>query len=140
MQAAAVSVCHQMRFADETVRRRATATPARSRVVLFGSRARGDAQAHSDVDLFVIEPSGGGNPSHVQAAAEVIAEGQRRGETRTDQPAESLAVVLCYSVLSAMRRAATLGRPPDSPPLSDLALEVVLRGMRPDAHAREERR
>jgi AcrR family transcriptional regulator len=71
-------------------------------------------------------------PSPVQAASEVIAEGQRRGDIRADQPAESLAVVLCYSVLSATRRGATLGRPPDSPPLSQLALEVVLRGMRPD--------
>jgi predicted nucleotidyltransferase len=26
-------------------------------VVLFGSRARGDSHAHSDVDLLVIEPS-----------------------------------------------------------------------------------
>jgi AcrR family transcriptional regulator len=79
-------------------------------------------------------------PSPVQAAAEVIAEGQRRGEVRADQPAESLAVVLCYSVLSTTRRGATLGRPPDSPPLSNLALEVVLRGMRPDDQTREERR
>jgi AcrR family transcriptional regulator len=74
-------------------------------------------------------------PSPVQAAAEVIAEGQRRGEVRADQPAESLAVVLCYSVLSAARRVATLGRPPDSPPLSQLALQVVLRGMRPSDSA-----
>lgn len=71
-------------------------------------------------------------PSPVQAAAEVIAEGQRRGEIRADRPAEALAVVLCHSVLSATRRGATLGRPPDSPPLSQLTLEVVLRGMRPD--------
>lgn len=71
-------------------------------------------------------------PTPVQAAAEVIAQGQRHGEVRTDQPAESLAVVLCYSVLAANRRGATLGRPPDSPPLSELALDVVLRGMRPD--------
>ncbi|MGH3165437.1 MAG: hypothetical protein ACRDN0_06030 [Trebonia sp.] len=70
-------------------------------------------------------------PSPVQAASEVIAEGQRRGEIRTDQPAESLAVVLCYSVLFATRRGATIGRPPDSPPLSQLALDVVLHGMRP---------
>jgi AcrR family transcriptional regulator len=76
-------------------------------------------------------------PTPVQAASEVIAEGQRRREIRADQPPESLAVVLCYAVLSASRRGATLGRPPDSPPLSDLALEVVLRGMRPDDTTRK---
>jgi AcrR family transcriptional regulator len=75
---------------------------------------------------------GESTPTPVQAVTEVIAEGQRHGEVRTDQPAESLAVVLCYSVLSANRRGATLGRPPDSPPLSELALDIVLSGMRPD--------
>jgi len=72
-------------------------------------------------------------PSPVQAASEVITEGQRRGEIRADRPAQSLAVVLCYSVLSSTRRGASIGRPSDSPPLSQLALEVVVRGMRPDA-------
>lgn len=43
--------------ADEIARRLAEVTPPRSRVVLFGSRARGDSHAHSDVDLLVIEPS-----------------------------------------------------------------------------------
>lgn len=71
-------------------------------------------------------------PSPVQVAAEVIADGQLQGEIRADQSAESLAIVLCYAVLAATRRAVTLGRPRDSPPLSQLALEVVLRGMRPD--------
>lgn len=33
--------------------------PARSRVVLFGSRARGDATPASDVDLLVIEATVG---------------------------------------------------------------------------------
>jgi AcrR family transcriptional regulator len=79
-------------------------------------------------------------PTPVQAGAAVIAEGQRRGDIRADQPAESLAVVLCYSVLSSVRRGATLGRPPDSPPLSELALDVVLRGMRPDSSTRRELR
>jgi AcrR family transcriptional regulator len=79
-------------------------------------------------------------PTPVQAASEVIAEGQRRSEIRADHPPESLAVVLCYAVLSASRRGVTLGRPPDSPRLSDLALEVVLRGMRPDDDTRKERR
>jgi predicted nucleotidyltransferase len=32
------------------------ACPAGSRVILFGSRARGDARADSDVDFLVIEP------------------------------------------------------------------------------------
>jgi uncharacterized protein len=38
-------------------RRLAEATPAGSRVILFGSRARGESHAHSDVDVLVIEPS-----------------------------------------------------------------------------------
>ncbi|HET9104810.1 MAG TPA: nucleotidyltransferase domain-containing protein [Solirubrobacteraceae bacterium] len=42
---------------DEIARRLADATPDRSRVVLFGSRARGSAGARSDVDVLVIEPS-----------------------------------------------------------------------------------
>ena len=42
--------------ADEIARRLAEVTPPRSRVVMFGSRARGDSHAHSDVDLLVIEP------------------------------------------------------------------------------------
>jgi predicted nucleotidyltransferase len=41
---------------DEIGRRLAEAAPARSRVVLFGSRARGESHAHSDVDVLVIEP------------------------------------------------------------------------------------
>jgi AcrR family transcriptional regulator len=79
-------------------------------------------------------------PTPVQVASEVIAEGQRRGEVQRDQPAECLAAVLCYAVLSASRRSAALGRPSDSPPLSNLALELVLRGMRPDDHVRMTRR
>lgn len=39
--------------------RLAEATPARSRVVLFGSRVRRDSQPRSDVDVLVIEPSVG---------------------------------------------------------------------------------
>jgi predicted nucleotidyltransferase len=42
---------------DEIGRRLAKAAPPRSRIVLFGSRARGEAGAHSDVDVLVIEPS-----------------------------------------------------------------------------------
>jgi TetR/AcrR family transcriptional regulator, fatty acid metabolism regulator protein len=67
----------------------------------------------------------------VLATATVLAEGQLRGEVRTDEPAESLAVILLYAVLFGARRGATIGRPPGSTPLSRLALSVVLRGMRP---------
>ena len=104
--------------------------PLRSAVLRYAGSLPGRLSAVLDEET----------PTPVQAAAEIIAEGQRRGEIRADQPSESLAVVLCYAVLSASRRGATLGRPPDSPPLSDLALKIVLHGMRPDDHAREERR
>lgn len=42
---------------DEIGRRLAGATPARTRVVLFGSHARGENGARSDVDVLVIEPT-----------------------------------------------------------------------------------
>jgi predicted nucleotidyltransferase len=42
---------------DEIGRRLGDAAPARSRVILFGSRARGESHTHSDVDVLVIEPS-----------------------------------------------------------------------------------
>ena len=67
----------------------------------------------------------------VPATTAVIAQGQLRGEIRADEPAESLAVILLYSVLFSARRAATIGRPPGSAPLGRLALEIVLRGLRP---------
>jgi AcrR family transcriptional regulator len=60
-----------------------------------------------------------------------ISEGQRRGEIRADEPAESLAVILLYAVLFSGRRSVTIGRPPGSTPLGYLALQVVLRGLRP---------
>lgn len=41
---------------EEIGARLGAAVPPRSRVVLFGSRARDDAQADSDFDLLVIEP------------------------------------------------------------------------------------
>ena len=41
----------------EITRRLVAAVPARSRIVLFGSRARGEVGPHSDVDVLVIEPS-----------------------------------------------------------------------------------
>jgi predicted nucleotidyltransferase len=42
---------------DEIGRRLADATPARTRVVLFGSRARGENGAGSDIDVLVVEPT-----------------------------------------------------------------------------------
>jgi uncharacterized protein len=44
---------------DEIGRRLAKASPPKSRIVLFGSRARGDERSHSDVDVLVIEPTVG---------------------------------------------------------------------------------
>jgi TetR/AcrR family transcriptional regulator, transcriptional repressor for nem operon len=66
----------------------------------------------------------------VPATTAVLAEGQLRGEIRSDEPAESLAVILLYAVLFSARRGASIGRPPGSTPLGRLALAVVLRGMR----------
>jgi uncharacterized protein len=40
----------------EAGRRIGAAAPEGSRVILFGSHARGDANSHSDVDILVIEP------------------------------------------------------------------------------------
>ena len=42
---------------DEIRRRLAAAAPAQSRIVLFGSQARGDSRTRSDIDVLVIEPS-----------------------------------------------------------------------------------
>jgi AcrR family transcriptional regulator len=72
-----------------------------------------------------------GIPPPVPATTAVIAAGQARGEIRADEPAESLAVIVLYSVLFSARRGVTIGRPPGSTPLSRLALQIVLRGMRP---------
>jgi len=49
------------RVFDDTViaeagRRLLEAAPARTRVILFGSHARGEADEHSDLDFLVIEP------------------------------------------------------------------------------------
>jgi predicted nucleotidyltransferase len=41
---------------EEAGRRIAAAAPAGARVILFGSHARGEADAKSDVDFLVIEP------------------------------------------------------------------------------------
>lgn len=70
-------------------------------------------------------------PPPIAVASAVIAEAQRRGEVRPDQPAESLAVIVLYAVLFCTQRGATVGRPPGSIALTQLALDVVLRGMRP---------
>ena len=41
---------------EEAGRRLLAAAPAQTRVILFGSHARGDAGKHSDLDFLVIEP------------------------------------------------------------------------------------
>jgi uncharacterized protein len=41
---------------EEAGRRISAAAPAGSRVILFGSHARGEADGMSDIDLLVIEP------------------------------------------------------------------------------------
>jgi len=71
-------------------------------------------------------------PPPVRVTTEVLAAGQRRGEIRADEPAESLAVIVLYAVLFAAMRGASLGRPDGSSPLGRLALQTVLRGLRPD--------
>jgi hypothetical protein len=68
----------------------------------------------------------------VRVTEEVIVAGQRRGEVRADEPAEALGVIVLYAVLFSTQRGATIGRPEGSAPLGRLALEITLRGMRPD--------
>jgi predicted nucleotidyltransferase len=41
---------------EEAGRRLSEAAPPRTRVILFGSHARGEAGPHSDLDFLVIEP------------------------------------------------------------------------------------
>lgn len=69
-------------------------------------------------------------PTLVPAMAELIEEGQRRGEIRADQPAAALATILVYGVFAANRRQ-RVGPPFDVvTPLWQLAQEVILAGMR----------
>jgi AcrR family transcriptional regulator len=68
----------------------------------------------------------------VPATTAVMAEGQRRGEVRADEPAEALAVIVLYAVLFSARHGASFPRPPGTRPFGGLALEIVLRGMRPE--------
>jgi AcrR family transcriptional regulator len=68
----------------------------------------------------------------VRVTEEVIGVGQRRGEVRADEPAEALGVIVLYAVLFSTQRGATIGRPEGSSPLGRLALEITLRGMRPE--------
>jgi predicted nucleotidyltransferase len=42
---------------SEAARRLADAAPPSTRVILFGSHARGEAGKHSDLDLLVVEPT-----------------------------------------------------------------------------------
>jgi predicted nucleotidyltransferase len=41
---------------EEAIRRLSEAAPPKTRVILFGSHARGEAGPHSDLDFLVIEP------------------------------------------------------------------------------------
>jgi hypothetical protein len=41
-------------------------------------------------------------------------------------------VIVLYAVLFSTQRGATIGRPEGSSPLGRLALEITLRGMRPE--------
>jgi predicted nucleotidyltransferase len=52
-----VLVVTESEIIDEIGRRLAAAAPAGSRIVLFGSRARGEADARSDYDVLVVEPA-----------------------------------------------------------------------------------
>jgi AcrR family transcriptional regulator len=68
----------------------------------------------------------------IAATTAVVLEGQRRGEIHPDYPAEALAVIILYAVLFSARRGAAFPQPPGARSYGGLALEVVLRGMRPD--------
>jgi hypothetical protein len=63
---------------------------------------------------------------------------KRRGEVRTDEPAGALGVIVLHAALFSTQRGTTIGRPEGSCPLGRLALEITLRGMRPDDGPRQE--
>jgi AcrR family transcriptional regulator len=76
-------------------------------------------------------------PNPVLILGQVLAAGQRRGEIRADQPAESLAAVLLHAVIASGQREAAMGRAAgaeDRPglPLTVLAIQLLLRGMHPE--------
>lgn len=52
-----VLVVTETEIIDEIGRRLAAAAPAGSRIVLFGSRARGEGDTASDYDVLVVEPA-----------------------------------------------------------------------------------
>lgn len=117
-------------FADAFAAMRHAATMAtdssalRGKVLLYVISHPGNLTAYlSDGDTDLLAP--------IPATTALLADAQRRGEIRDDEPAESLAVILLYAVLFSSRRAATIGRPPASASLGRLALQIVLRGMRP---------
>jgi AcrR family transcriptional regulator len=68
----------------------------------------------------------------VRVTEQVIAAGQRSGEVRAGEPAGALGVIVLNAVLFSAQRGAAIGRPEGSSPLGRLALEITLRGMRPD--------
>lgn len=121
-------------FADAFAAMRHAATTAtdssalRGKVLLYVISHPGNLTAYlSDGDTDVLAP--------IPATTALLADAQRRGEIRDDEPAESLAVILLYAVLFSSRRATTIGRPPASTSLGRLALQIVLRGMRPQSVA-----
>ncbi len=72
-------------------------------------------------------------PTLVPAMAALMAEGQRRGEIRSDEPPEALATILVYGVLGAARRARAGPPFPTGTPVFRLAQDVILAGMAPGA-------
>ena len=77
-----------------------------------------------------------GLPSWMDSATQLLAEGQRRGEVRSDYPARALAAVVLQAWTMSVNRESTLGRPPGdwegpSRTLGELAVEICLTGMRP---------
>jgi len=76
-------------------------------------------------------------PNPVLILGKVLEAGQRRGEIRADQPAESLAAVLVHAVIASGQREAALGRAAGAEgrtglPLTVLAIQLLLRGMHPE--------